>query len=116
MYEREGFGMWVMERKGTGEPVGTCGLIRRETLDDVDIGFAMLPQHRGKGLALEASKAVLEYAWRIVGLARVVAIVSPDNAKSIRLLETIGMRFEKKIRLPQDDVEISLYAWERVPR
>jgi len=96
MYERVGFGMWVMVLRETGEPVGTCGLIRRETLDDVDIGFAMLPEHRGRGLALEASRAVLEYAKEVVGLTRVVAIVSPANSKSIRLLEAIGMRFEKQ--------------------
>lgn len=113
MYERAGFGMWVMERKGTGEPVGTCGLIRRESLDDVDIGFAMLPQHRGRGFALEASRAVLEYAWNVIGLTRVIAIVSPGNAKSIRLLETIGMRFERKVRMPGDSEEISLYGRNR---
>jgi len=113
MYERVGFGMWVMVLRETGEPVGTCGLIRRETLDDVDIGFAMLPEHRGRGLALEASRAVLEYAKEVVGLTRVVAIVSPANSKSIRLLEAIGMCFEKKIRLPGEDEDISLYAWDR---
>jgi RimJ/RimL family protein N-acetyltransferase len=113
MYERVGFGMWVMVLRESGEPVGTCGLIRRESLDDVDIGFAMLPEHRGRGLTLEAARAVLEYAWKVVGLTRVVAIVSPANPRSIRILETIGMRFERPIRMPGEDEDISLYSWEQ---
>lgn len=114
MYERVGFGMWVMELKSTGEPVGTCGLIRRETLEDVDIGFAMLPQHRGKGLALEAARGVFDHATGTLGMDRLVAIVSAANHRSIRILESIGMRYEKTIRFPGDDEDVPLYAWERV--
>ena len=113
MYERVGFGMWVMELKSTGEVVGTAGLIRREVLEDVDIGFAMLPQHRGKGLALEAARGVLEYATGTLGMERLVAIVSAANQKSIRILEAIGMRYEKTIRFPGDEEDVPLYAWNR---
>lgn len=113
MYERVGFGMYVMELRETGEAVGTCGLIRREGLEDVDLGFAMLPRHRGKGLALEAARAVLQYATGTLGMDRVVAIVSGANDRSIRILEAIGMRFEKKVRLPGDDEDVPLYAWSR---
>ena len=113
MYERVGFGMWVMELKATGESVGTAGLIRREVLPDVDIGFAMLPQHRGKGLALEAARGVFEYATVTLGMDRLVAIVSAANSKSIRILESLGMRYEKSIRFPGDDEEVPLYGWTR---
>ncbi|HET9250753.1 MAG TPA: GNAT family N-acetyltransferase, partial [Candidatus Eisenbacteria bacterium] len=99
----------------TGEPVGTCGLIRRETLEDVDIGFAVLPQHRGQGLALEAARGVFEYATRTLRMDRLVAIVSAANHKSIRVLESIGMRYEKTIRVPGDDEDVPLYAWDRPP-
>lgn len=112
MYEKVGFGMWVAVLKETGEPIGTCGLIKRDTLDDVDIGFAFLPAARGKGLALEAALAVLEYGKSTVGLKRIVAIVSRANHRSIRILERIGLRFERPIRLPGDDEEIALYAWQ----
>jgi RimJ/RimL family protein N-acetyltransferase len=113
MYERFGFGMYVMVLRDTGEAVGTCGLIRREGLEDVDIGFAMLPMHRRKGLALEATRAVLRYATVSLGMDRVVAIVSEANHRSIRILEAIGMRFERKVRIPGDDEEVPLYAWSR---
>ena len=113
MYERVGFGMWVMELKATGEPVGTAGLIRREVLEDVDIGFAMLPQHRGKGLALEAARGVFEYATVTLGMDRLVAIVSAANRKSIRILESLGMRYEKSIRFHGDDEDVPLYGWTR---
>jgi [ribosomal protein S5]-alanine N-acetyltransferase len=113
MYERVGFGMYVMELRETGEAVGTCGLIRRPALEDVDIGFALLPQFRGQGLALEAARAVLDYARTVVGLNRVVAIVSAANRRSIRILESIGMRFERTLKLPGDDEEVPLYGWSR---
>lgn len=113
MYERFGFGMWVVQGKATGESVGTAGLIRREALEDVDIGFAMLPEHRGKGLALEAARGVFEYATVTLGMDRLVAIVSPANHKSIRILESIGMRYEKTIRFPGDREDVPLYAWTR---
>lgn len=113
MYERFGFGMWVVQGKATGESVGTAGLIRREALEDVDIGFAMLPEHRGKGLALEAARGVFEYATVTLGMDRLVAIVSAANHKSIRILESIGMRYEKTIRFPGDREDVPLYAWTR---
>lgn len=111
-YERLGFGMWVATLRGTGEVVGSCGLVRRDSLEDVDIGFAFLARHRGRGYAGEAAAAVLEYGVKEIGLRRIVAIVSPDNHRSIRVLERIGMRFERMIRLPDDDAEIPLYGFE----
>jgi len=112
MYERVGFGMYVVALKHSREPVGTCGLIRRDGLDDIDIGFAFLPKFRGQGYALESAAAVLEYGKSEFGLKRIVAIVSPSNHRSIRILEQIGLGFERLMKLPGDDEEISLYAWE----
>jgi RimJ/RimL family protein N-acetyltransferase len=110
MYERVGFGMYVVALKESGELVGTCGLIQRDGLDDVDIGFAFLPQFRGKGYALESAAAVLEHARNGLDLKRIVAIVSAANHRSIRILERIGLQFERKIKMPGDDEEILLYA------
>lgn len=109
MYERVGFGMYVVTLKESGEPVGTCGLIQRDGLDDVDIGFAFLPQFRGRGYAFESAAAVLGHA-RGLGLKRIVAIVSAANHRSVRILEKIGLQFERTIKLPGDDEEILLYA------
>ncbi|MGH7682691.1 MAG: GNAT family N-acetyltransferase [Candidatus Eiseniibacteriota bacterium] len=110
MYETYGFGMWVATLKATGEPIGTCGLIKRESLDHVDIGFAFLPEFRGQGYALESAIATLDYGRREVGLTRIVAIVSPANQPSIRILEKLGLRFEREITMPGETEAISLYA------
>lgn len=110
MYEKTGFGMWVVTLRDTGQAIGTCGLIKRDSLEDVDIGFAFLPQFRGQGYAGESAKAVLEYGWSSVGLKRIVAIVSPANQPSIRILERLGLRFERMITMPGETEEIFLYA------
>ena len=112
MYERVGFGMYVVALKDSGEAIGTCGLIKRDGLEDVDIGFAFLARFRGQGFALESAAAVLEHGRRDFGLNRIVAIVSPANQRSIRILEKIGLTFERMVTLPGDNAEISLYAWQ----
>lgn len=110
LYKRYGFGLWLVEVKDGGEPAGICGLVKRETLADVDIGFAFLPRHRARGYACEAAEATLDYARRVLGLTRIVAIASPDNDRSSRLLEKIGLRFEHTLRLAADADEVALFA------
>ena len=109
MYEREGFGLWKTALRATGEPIGLCGLIKRPTLDDVDLGFAFLPAWRGQGYGREAAQACLDYARDVAGLGRVVAIVSPDNADSLRLLAALGFGFERTMRMAKDD-EVELHG------
>jgi RimJ/RimL family protein N-acetyltransferase len=99
MYERLGFGLWMCETKEGGEPLGICGLIKRDTLEDVDIGFAFLPRFWGQGYAHEAASAVLDYGREVLELDRIVAITSPDNTPSIRLLEKLGLRLEKTFEM-----------------
>jgi RimJ/RimL family protein N-acetyltransferase len=110
-YARNGFGLWLAVLKAGGTPAGICGLLRREGLQDVDVGYAFLPRYRGQGYAFEAAAAVLDYGRQALGLRRIVAIVSPDNARSIRLLEKLGLQFERMVRLPGDDEEIKLFAF-----
>lgn len=110
MYARHGFGLYRVELKEDGTPIGMCGLIRRDSLPDVDIGYALFPRFWGRGYAHEAASAVVEYARKTLGLARVVAIVSPDNESSIKLLEKLGMTFERMVRMPGDTQEIKLFA------
>jgi RimJ/RimL family protein N-acetyltransferase len=110
MYREHGFGLWCVNLKGKGTPLGICGLIKRAGLDDVDIGFAFLARHEGRGYAVESARAVLAHARSALGMARIVAITSVDNAGSIRLLEKIGLRFEKMMSLPGDDEEVRLFA------
>jgi RimJ/RimL family protein N-acetyltransferase len=110
MYERFGFGLYLVMLKGDKVPLGMCGLIKRDALPDVDIGFAFLPRYWGKGYAIEAAAAVLAYGRRALGLGRIVAITSPDNQSSIKLLEKIGFVFEGMIRLPGETSEVRLFS------
>jgi len=109
-YERHGFGLFKVELRDGGTPVGMCGLLKRDALPDVDIGYAFLPEFRGRGLAGEAAAAVLSYARDRLGIPRVVAIVSPGNHDSIRLLTKLGMAFERPVRLAPDDDDIDLFG------
>ena len=110
MYARHGFGLWCVVLRSTGEAIGMCGLIKRDALPDVDLGFAFLPRHWGHGYALEAAAATMAYARGTLGLKRVVAILSQDNERSARLLVKLGFVPEGAIRMPGDDETLALYA------
>lgn len=109
-YEENGFGLFLVAIKGENTPIGMCGLIKREGLNDVDIGFAFLPEYRSKGYALESAQAVMTLAREKYKLNRVVAICLPENKPSVVLLEKIGLRFEKTITLPNDKTPLSFMA------
>jgi len=113
MQEKHGFSLFAVILKESDVTIGMCGLIRREALEDVDIGFAFLPAYRGQGYALESAQAVMDYAWEVLRLDRLVAIVAPGNAPSIRLLESLGFTFERLMRLPNDDEDLRLYGRAR---
>lgn len=110
MYARVGFGLYLTALKETGEPIGICGLIKRDGLEDVDIGFAFLPRHWSKGYAYEAAAATLAHGRDALGLKRIVAITSIDNHSSIKLLQKIGLQFEKTLTLPGDDEPLSFFS------
>ena len=110
MYERHGFGLYLVELKAGHIPIGMCGLIKRDSLVDVDVGFAFLPSYRGRGYAHESTAAVLAHGKRDFGLKRIVAIALPGNAKSAALLEKSGMQAEKTFKLDGDDHDVVLYA------
>ncbi|MGB8337999.1 MAG: GNAT family N-acetyltransferase [Burkholderiales bacterium] len=109
MYADKGFSLFVMGLKD-GTLIGMCGLIKRDTLDDVDIGYGLLPEFEGKGYAHEAAAATLAYAKNHFGIKRLVAIVTPENHASIKLLEKIGLRYEKMIALTEGTEELKLFA------
>lgn len=109
-YAQNGFGLYLVELKESGESMGMCGLIRRNTLKDVDIGYAFLPKFWSRGYALEAAREMKRYAQEELGLKRLVAVVDPENPASIHLLEKLGMKFEKMVRLTPDDIELKLFV------
>jgi RimJ/RimL family protein N-acetyltransferase len=110
MYARFGFGLYRVELRSDGTPIGLCGLIKRDWLEDVDIGFALLPAFRGHGYAYEAATATLGHGRSTLGLERIVAIVAPDNEDSVRLLQRLGLRFEGMVTPPGATSAIHLYA------
>ena len=109
-YQHFGFGLYLALRADDDTPVGICGLLKRPELEDVDIGYALLPAFRGRGYAREAAAAVLAHARDTHGLHRVVAIVRPENASSVRVLEQIGMRHERLVQLTADGPESALFG------
>lgn len=108
-YKTYGFGFYLVELKETDEPVGLCGLVKRDFLDDVDIGYAFLPKARGKGLAFEATKAVMDYGINTLGLPRIVAITDADNVRSVHLLHKLGLHLQETITHP-DNTSVNLFA------
>ena len=111
-YEQHGFGLYLVVLKETAEPIGICGLVKRETLPDADIGYAFLPAFWKKGYALEATAATKRHAFAVLGQKKLLAIVNPENASSIKVLEKIGLRFSHMVRMSQDAPEICLYSSE----
>ncbi len=109
-YEANGFGLFLVKLKDEGTPVGMCGLIKRVGLEDIDIGYAFLPEARGKGYAYESAAAVLEFGKDVIGLKRIVAITTPDNKNSIHLLEKLGLKFEKMVKITEDADETTLFG------
>lgn len=110
MYQRLGFGMYLLESKPDAEPIGLCGLVKRDSLPDADLGFALLPEFWGQGYAFEASAAVMAHARTAFGLSRLLAIVTPTNQPSIKLLEKLGFRFQQMIRTISTGENLKLYA------
>ena len=102
-YRVNGYGLFKVVLKDSSTPIGLCGLVNRSTLEYPDIGFAFLPDQSGKGYGYESASSILDYAKEVLGIEKVVAITSAENTKSQSLLEKIGLKFDKIIRLPDYD-------------
>lgn len=110
MYARPGFGLHQVRLTARDEPIGICGLLKREALEDVDLGFALLPEHWGQGYAVEAAAAVMAHGRDALGLARIVAVVAPHNDASRRVLDKLGFRQERRLPLEPGGDELLLFA------
>ena len=109
-YEKFGFRQYVVKLKATSVSIGLCGLFKRELLEDIDIGFGFLPDYAGSGYGYEAASAVMAYATDQLGLTRLTGLTTASNHKSIRLLEKLGLRFERKILVRTDGAESLLFG------
>jgi RimJ/RimL family protein N-acetyltransferase len=109
-YERFGFGLYMVLLKESGVPIGICGLLKREFLEDPEVGYAFLPQFWSKGYAFESAAAAMAHGRDVLGLERIIAITAPDNEASIRVLEKLGLKFDRMIKLSEDGDEVKLFA------
>lgn len=109
-YERNGFGLYLVELRESYTPIGMCGFLKREELPDPDIGFAFLPEFWSKGFAFESASALLQVARERLRLQRILAITSLDNEASIKLLERLGFRFERVTQLAADREQVKLFT------
>jgi RimJ/RimL family protein N-acetyltransferase len=108
-YRRHGFGLYLASLRD-GTPIGICGLVKRDALPDVDVGFAFLSRYWSQGYASEAAAAVLVHGATVLGLKRIVAITAVENHGCIAVLERIGLRLERRIRLVEEGPELNLYG------
>jgi RimJ/RimL family protein N-acetyltransferase len=111
-YARYGYGLLRVGLKVDDTPIGICGVLKRDTLPEPDLGFSLLPAWWSKGYAYEAASAVMQHARGTLGVGRILAITSVDNESSIKLLSKLGFRFEQMIRLGEDKEELRLFASE----
>lgn len=109
-YEQNGFGLYKVELKETGAPIGISGLVKRDNLPDPDIGFAFLPEYWNNGYAFESAAAVMGDARETLKLKRILAITTPDNDASAKLLGKIGLRFDRMTRLSEGAPEVRLFT------
>lgn len=107
-YEERGGGLWLVKLRDSNASIGMCGLLQREYLPHLDIGFALLPEYEGKGYAYEAARAVLQYAADNLKASTVAAIVTPGNEASLKLLQRLGFENRGMIRVPGDGEELVL--------
>ena len=108
-YRDNGFGLWMTQLKNSSTPIGMCGLVNRETLEDIDIGFAFLPAYKRKGYGYEAAQATMDYGKQVLNIEKIVAITSPENIASIKLLNKIGLLFKKEINYAKGET-VSLFS------
>ncbi|MEZ8140581.1 GNAT family N-acetyltransferase [Enterovibrio norvegicus FF-33] len=97
MYTHAHMGLFAVEEKQSGLPIGICGLIKRDSLDDIDLGYGFFPEYEGKGYAAEAAQAMIELATNTLKLSKIVAITHPHNVRSLALLGRLGFVLESGI-------------------
>lgn len=105
-YARYGHGLLRVSLRDSGEPIGMCGLLKRDALPDADLGYAFLPRHWSRGYAIESGTAVLRHAREVLALPRVLGLVDPANQPSIKVLERLGLRFERELRMGEEDLHV----------
>ena len=115
-YQQHGYGLYAVESKSDQQPIGIAGFVKREILEAADIGFAFLSNHRQRGYGYEAASHLMEYGRAKLSMTRIFGVTSPTNHSSIQLLQKLGLRFERMIRLPTYDRESMLFSTDTASR
>ena len=110
MYERYGFGLFLVCDKGSSVPMGLCGLMKRDNLDDADLGYAFLPEFCHKGFAIEAVESVLGYAKNTHQLSQILTLSKSSNEASIKLLKKVGFLFDRDLKLLENEENLHIYT------
>ncbi|MCU0234757.1 MAG: GNAT family N-acetyltransferase [Thermoanaerobaculales bacterium] len=105
-----GFGQLLVERKRDGAALGVCGILRRANLELTDVGCAFLPPYWRQGYATEAALAVIGYARTELGVDEIVALTAPHNLASIGLLESLGFRYQRTVKMNEHDPGTLVYG------
>lgn len=108
-YRNHGFGLWLVALKYSNTPIGMCGLLKRDTLDDIDIGFAFLPAYLRQGYGFEITHATMIYVKNDLNIGRILAITNPNNIASISLLNKLGFSFEGTVEMSEND-KVQVYS------
>jgi RimJ/RimL family protein N-acetyltransferase len=114
-YEQHGWGLYLVQLKESGHAIGTCGILKKNGLEDPDLGFAFLPEHWSKGYAYEAAAATVAHVQRDFALHRICAVVNPENEASIKVLRKVGMARIGSVQLAPDDAELDLFHLSAAP-
>ncbi|MDX1391185.1 MAG: GNAT family N-acetyltransferase [Rheinheimera sp.] len=109
-YQQHGYGLFMVENNQNRTPMGFCGLLYRDTLQETDIGFAFLPECWGNGYAYEAAAAIMHFGYQKLQLKRIVGLTRAGNTASIKILNRLGLRFEKVVQLPRSEEAVQLYS------
>jgi RimJ/RimL family protein N-acetyltransferase len=112
-YQTYGHGLYLVVLKESHQPIGMCGLLKRDQFDEVDLGYAFLPEFWSKGFAFESASAVVNFGLNVLGRAKMLAIVSPGNAASIKVLHKLGFAFSQNLRMQPESPELALYEWQQ---
>uniref|UniRef100_A0A486XUD1 Acetyltransferase, GNAT family n=1 Tax=Rheinheimera sp. BAL341 TaxID=1708203 RepID=A0A486XUD1_9GAMM len=109
-YQQHGYGLFLVESSVNAEPLGICGLLFRDFLQETDIGFAFMPQFWGKGYAYEAASAVMRFGYTKLQLKRIVGLTTAGNLTSVKLLNRLGLHFEKMVKMSPSEDYVQLYS------
>lgn len=109
-YKKFGYGRYAVIAKESKTILGFCGVKYLPEIDETDLGYRLIPNYWGKGIATEASKAILEHAFNDLNLKRIVATVYPENTASTRVLKKLNFQFEKKASYPDEEAILDWYV------